>query len=420
MRTLTTWADRHAGRIVLALAAAVAVAGLGYSILLGDTLRYPDEVEYHTLARHLRHAGVFGFDGETPTVRRPPAYPVLLAGLLYTGGSVVHLRVVNFAALALSMLLLYGMLRARSRLAGLAAAAALAAYPLAFYTAGTLYPQTLATTLLLTALHLLFVRSGIRSRILAGLAFGTLILAVPAFVFAFAFTAGWMLLTRPRLPFSHLLALGAACALVLAPWVLRNRAVSGEWVFVASNAGVNLLLGNSEHTTPNAGVNTDISAVEEQARLIEGEVARDRFYARQAVAYIRANPGRAARLYALKFLNYFNYTNRLNTASEQTPLRDAILLLSYGLLVLASILRLALRRLVPLAALDRFALLLYALNGAYAAIFFTRVRFRLPFDTLLILVAAPLVAYGLGRLSHAPPSPAPATGPRPVRARNAS
>ena len=84
--------------------------------------------------------------------------------------------------------------------------------------------------------------------------------------------------------------------------------------------------------------------------------------------------------------------------TAESPLwRDLVMLVTYGFLLLLTAARLALCRRFPLDEYERLALLLYVLNGAFAAVFFTRVRFRLPFDFLLISLCALFLAQLLER-----------------------
>ena len=56
------------------------VAGGAYSLLLGNTLRFPDEQDYYLLAQNLIAHHSFTLDGVRPTAFRTPGYPLLLAG----------------------------------------------------------------------------------------------------------------------------------------------------------------------------------------------------------------------------------------------------------------------------------------------------------------------------------------------------
>jgi hypothetical protein len=165
---------------------------------------------------------------------------------------------------------------------------------------------------------------------------------------------------------------------------------------VATNSGENFLLGNSENTTPDGGATVDISHYRAAAEPL-GEVERDRFYRRQALDWMAENPGAALSLYLRKVLNYFNYRNVLVTDSESSRLRELVLMVSYWPVLLLGIGRLLYDRWVPLNRIELLLSGLYFSNALVSALFFTRIRFRIPFDFLLIALAASFV----GRLIEA-------------------
>lgn len=379
----------------------VMAAGSAYSLRLGDRTRYPDERDYMVIAQNLAAKGVYSRDGVQPTAYRPPGYPVCLALVCRLGGSAVAARLLNYAALCGSLLLLYLL---AGRKAGQAAVVLGAGYVVLFYTASTLYPQTLATTLLLGVCALVFTGRAVPARrfVLAGVLCGALILLVPAFVFTVALLCVFLAAERRKTGLRRAFVIAVTAGLVLVPWSIRNARAFRSLVFVSTNGGVNLLLGNSENTRPNSGVNVDISPY--TSRAPAGEIERNRFYAASAFEYIAAHPGRAAGLYVLKFLNYFNYRNELYTRNEASSLRNLVMLITYGGLVLLVLLRLWSSRRRPLSRYERFVLLLYVLNGAFAAVFFTRIRFRIPFDAMLTSVAAVAVAglFDAGRAASGP------------------
>jgi 4-amino-4-deoxy-L-arabinose transferase-like glycosyltransferase len=386
--------ESRTDRITVFLAAAVILCGCLYSISLGDQLRYlPDERDYDTLANSLALNGSYSLDGEHPTAYRAPGYPLFLAVFRLMGARVVHFRILNFILLGSALFILQAVLKRQS--SPLSAALGVlftAGYPVFFYTAGTLYPQILASFLFLLAIAL-FTHPDIQMShyLLGGLLLGFLILTVPTFAFTLFVFLGWFLLNpRLRRPLGITLAVGGAL-LVVGLWTARNYAAFGSFVFVSSNSGENLLLGNSEHTLPNAGTNVDISSYYEQTLEMD-EVERDAFYRAQALEYIREHPARAARLYGLKVLNYFNFRNELYTKSEGSSLRDLLVLFTYSPLLLVFFTRLAF---LPHIQATRFEILLavlYGLSALASAIFFTRIRFRLPFDALLIMLAAIFLA----------------------------
>lgn len=390
MVRLSAFVRENAGLVVSGLVLIVLLAGFAYSLHLGDRLRYPDEESYTTIARNLVVTSMYTLDGVHPTAYRPPGYPFLLAAVDFSGGNVPASRIVNYIALSVAIALLFGITRRQhGPLAGLLAAVMAICYPVVFYTAGTLYPQTVATLMLVIVLWLYFGERELNVWRAAGVGVvsGLLILTVPTFAFLLLFVGGWEFCEKRWKCFKSMGVVALSAVLTLSPWLVRNRLVFDSTVFVSSNSGINLLLGNSENTTPNAGVNVDISAYRARAGGMN-EIEQNRFYTGEAVRYVLRNPVRSARLYARKFLNYFNYRNQLRISSESSTARDAIMLLTYGIVLLLAAVRLVLAARFPLSRYERFVFLLYLLNGAFAAIFFTRIRFRLPFDLLLISVSA--------------------------------
>jgi hypothetical protein len=110
-----------------------------------------------------------------------------------------------------------------------------------------------------------------------------------------------------------------------------------------------------------------------------------------ALDWITAHPGAAARLYVGKLVNYFNYRNEIATASAGGGWRDWLVFFTYYPLLALVVVRAACARRVPLARPEILILLLYFLNAAASAVFFTRLRFRIPFDFTLIAIEAAFV-----------------------------
>jgi hypothetical protein len=199
--SLVDWLEQRAPRLVVLLAGAVFVAGTIYSFGLGPEARYYDEADYLDLARGIAGLGAMTKDGAGAvlTALRPPGYPVFLALGLELGASVELLRVANYVGFAISLLLVYTLgKRIVGPLAGLLAAAFAAIYPIFFYAAGTLYPQMLSATLLLSILVIVTRPGGLPRYPMAaigGLLFGLLILSVPTFVFSLGVVGLWLLMT---------------------------------------------------------------------------------------------------------------------------------------------------------------------------------------------------------------------------------
>ena len=131
-----------------------------------------------------------------------------------------------------------------------------------------------------------------------------------------------------------LLVLAGVLTLVL-PITIGNRAASGEWVFLASQGGINLWIGNNPEADGMSARlpgftswrNEDVDAVlarEHGRRLGPGE--QDQYYRRQALQFFREEPGQALALFVRKFYYFFQgYEIRNDRDLQSLRERDSIL-----------------------------------------------------------------------------------------------
>lgn len=391
LASLINLLERHHGTVARTAMGLVLLGGLMYSILMGDAIRYPDEQEYHTIASHVVELGRYSLDGETPTAYRPPGYPLFQTVFIMPGGGVALLRFLNFMLLAATIGLVYrlGLRHASPAFAALACLWFLA-YPVLLYTAGTLYPQTFGAFLYVLFLWLLFKDEQLPAAraMVAGLVLGVLVLAIPTFLVIGGLTAAFIMVQRRSLLGPALIM--SAMVLVMAPWIIRNQQAFGTFIPVSTNSGINLLLGNHENTRANSGVNVDLGELVQASSHMD-ELEQDAFFKAEAKRFISEDPARAMRLYVAKFANHFNWRSELATASEGSAAKDLLMLLTYSPLLLVLLGRLILLRRLPPSPLEWYLLGIYLVNAGFQAIFFTRIRFRLPFDVLLILLGAILL-----------------------------
>src|SRR6202042_1058688 len=92
----------------------------------------------------------------------------------------------------------------------------------------------------------------------AGILLGALVLSVPIFVSSVALIAATTAWSHRRAALQSVAPMTAAAALIIGAGSARNAAALGTPVFVSTNSGITLLLGNSEDTRPDSGVNVDI------------------------------------------------------------------------------------------------------------------------------------------------------------------
>jgi hypothetical protein len=383
-------ADQHALRLALALVALALLAGAGYCLYLGDRLQFlPDEADYLALVDNLLYQGMYSLDGDTPSAYRAPGYVFWLLPFRAMGAGIAGLRWSNYLAFGLTLAALFRLLeRLHGRTAGLVAVSLACAYAVLFFTAGAFYPQTLAGMLfvlvlsLLAQAHLPLWRMGA-----AGMLLGWLALTVPVFAFTLPVFIVWLVWKRPPRLLARLGIFLGGTLLLIGAWTARNWLVFDAFIPVSINSGENLLIGNSPRTVPDSGTAVGFDDYQEYARGMS-ELERDRFFRQEALAFIRGNPTFAARLYLFKVLNYFNYRNELVTQVGGLSLANAAMLLIYSPMLLLGLARLAMARRLPLSSFEWLLVSVYLLSALVTAVFFTRIRFRLPFDYALILLDA--------------------------------
>ncbi len=392
------WLDVHNRALTRALLVVAAAVGAAYISFASSPVRTPDEAAYLELARSLAAGDGYQFWG-SPTAIWPPGWPLTLAPFVVVGFTERSLHLVTLACFLLALWLLSAIAR---RLggpnAGVITLALALAYPLLPYSAVTLYPQTLAAALVLAAVWLLLPREnvgGLRAGAL-GLVFGWLILTVPLLGVLLPVALAWMVRRDTRKTLGSALVVVCTVAMVVGLWTVRNYTVFGRFVPVATNGGFNLLFGNSPGAKASSGTEVDLSAYDSVAGALD-EVERDRFFARAAVDHMVDHPVTTARLLLGKLVHHFAFTNELRAATNATRM-TALMLLTYGPLLAALGLRLLLWRRLRPTPIESLLVAMY-LSGALAyAVFFTRIRFRVPFDWLLVLLVGLLVAR-LGKTS---------------------
>jgi len=192
----------------------------------------------------------------------------------------------------------------------------------------------------------------------------------------------WWSSDRKKWPQSALLVLGVVLASV--PWAVRNYVAFDEVVFIRSNFGLELRMGNHDGAAADIDV-TAARTVERHPRTNEadalmvrefGELEYMRQAGREAIAWIRANPGAFLRLTASRFLHYWC-----------GPLaRPAVAALYTSLTLLAV---LGAWRILPTLAVPNRAALLIPL-ATYPLIYYIvsyMPRYRVPLDWMLLMLA---------------------------------
>lgn len=380
-------------RMLLAL---VVLVRLGLAVW-SPHYQFPDEHLYHELGENLALHNSYSYhepkSGLFP-VRQAPGLPFVLGAM----GKVFPLtpltaRLANAAAGSLAVVLLAGLLwRGTAHPPAVGAFVLLAGFhpPLAFASA-TNYPQSfqaLLTSMLLASLvrwiqHSDAVRAGLRPGIWIGLG----ALFVPTQVFLVP--AVWIARAsaRPSGIARYTAALAVGVLLPVLPWMARNAWVERAFIPFSTSGGEQFALGFNDQAGMNTGVLIGLpSDTQVKVRLARNGHEVDVICSEAGLAWIRENPARAARLWALKLLNFFRWdTGSLVTAEQGGNLRSwmsrgmSLIVLVVGVggvLVLLS-------RQRPLAVFALAGLLALAAGHAF---FLSRYRYRLPFEPMVLML----------------------------------
>ncbi len=276
--------------------------------------------------------------------------------------------------------------RAAGPKAAVAAAVLAAAYPPLVWTPAYIWSESWFSVFALACASVLMVerpRAGVGAGALAGLA----VLTRPAMLFFLPLAAAW-LCWRRRWREAAMFVL--ACAVVVAPWTLRNAHEYGRFVLVASEGGITFWTGNH----PLAGGEGDLAANPELKRANVALRAQhpgltpealEPIYYQEAFRFIREQPGAWMRLLLRKVFytivpigpSYRLHSARYFGASALSYLA----VLPFALMGLSALWRRG-RLPVPL-------LLLAASSILVCVVFFPQERFRIPVvDPALLVTAA--------------------------------
>ena len=362
-----------------------------------------DEREYLLIARNVADGRGFvhlqpdGSPVPGEYFGRAPVYPIFLAGIIRaTGGSPddgpLLLRSIRVAQAVLGGALVWFVAWFAGSAAGSKAAATAAwlaaVYPPLVWTPAFVWSETLFSVLALGCAAVLSrERRTPRMFVAAGALAGLAVLTRPAMLFFLPLAALWLAWRRE---WRGVAFLALACALVVAPWTIRNAREYGRFVLVASEGGITFWTGNH----PLAVGEGDLAANPQLKR--ENVALRARhpglspeqlepIYYREALQFVREQPLAWAGLLARKAF----YT--VVPVGPSYRLHSA---LYFGASVLSylAVLPFAMMGLVRLARAGRLPvplLLLAASSCLVCLVFFPQERFRIPVvDPTLLVTAA--------------------------------
>jgi 4-amino-4-deoxy-L-arabinose transferase-like glycosyltransferase len=281
------------GTLGIIVAAGVALRALYLFTVAKDVSGVGDWWFYHWQANDLAsgHFFVEPFrlrlnHRELPSAGHPPLYPALLSIVSWLGGtSVMWHRAFGLLCGAASIALM-GVLgrRVGGERLGLAAAGVCAAYPLMVVVDGALMSETAYTPLVILVLLAALSRRTFRLGAAIGLAAlcrSEALLLLPVLA--------WPLLWRRGIGKVALATLG--CAVVIAPWTIRNAVALGHLVPISTNDSTVLTGANCPKTY--AGVDIGFWRFDCLApRKVDNEAAQSAIWRADGLRYAREHASR--------------------------------------------------------------------------------------------------------------------------------
>jgi 4-amino-4-deoxy-L-arabinose transferase-like glycosyltransferase len=242
---------------LLALSAVALAARLVFCGFVVGWDRAPagDEIDYHHLAVHLCEGQGYRLENDHVTVRRPPLYPLVLAGVYRVFGvSVVWGRLFQ-VLLGTSLVALVFFVGRRFFTVGVAwiSAALVAVNPFLIFISAYLLTENLYIILLLASVLIPAKTpssAGSWPRtVLMGVVFGLACLCRPTAWMVVWWVAGVGLILGGRSLMGRVVRSGvflAAVLLTLLPWAIRNHGVFDKWIFFTSHGGITFYQGNND------------------------------------------------------------------------------------------------------------------------------------------------------------------------------
>lgn len=260
-----------------------------------------DFLWYHARAVDLIEGRGFS-EGGVPTAYWPIGWPAA-AALIYSifGQKIAILQAANlvFASASFFLILAIGREIFKSQLASRIGIFLITIYPNNIAYTSLTATETFYTFLLLLGTWIFISQNTFISKIICGLVFGYATLTKPQTLFmpfilmgiGFIFQQG----TRPKLKqIANGAVVALAMAIIIAPWMYRNYLVFGEPVFISTNSGWALYVGNNPSAMAYKGFPTDdgpeVKALWNETFSVANQLQSSHAARDAALKWIRENP----------------------------------------------------------------------------------------------------------------------------------
>ncbi len=375
--------------------AAVMVAAFALRFAWGFSLDrhelyFPDSVQWNGIALNFLSGHGLIVD-EGMKALRPPVYSLFLSLVYFLFGkeNLLAVRIVQALISSCTCLVVYLLAkRLFTATAARISMAACAIYPFFIYYSGA----ALTETLFIFILSLVMLALSARRFAWAGLLFGLGILCrAELIVFFFLALAGTFVALRGRKALRGAIVMAAITGATLAPWTLRNYRVFHAFVPLTTMSGYTFYEGNNPHNAT-GGPGGALPFPDTRGM---GEIEKDRFLRHEAIRVIRENPRRMPGLVWSKFKRLWNV--KLNTDNPAYASRLTVLasVISFTPLLVLFVVGLVLSWKRRRELIYVYLLILH--TTAVNLAFVSSLRYRLPLEPFMIIVASFAVAVAADR-----------------------
>ncbi|MFB3916548.1 MAG: glycosyltransferase family 39 protein [Terriglobales bacterium] len=222
-----------------------------------------------------------------------------------------------------------------------------------------------------------------------GAFWGVALLTNPALLTVFGLSLAWLYYRTRRQRPANLRSIALAvlaCIVVITPWLVRNRIVFGEFVFIRGNFGYEFYLGNHAPlqrfdpvTMHPAGNKAEFAKYKSM-----GEVAFIADKKREALNFVRQHLKDFLVLTAMRMVWFWDNTSTSYLARLNSPPQDLLLFMYFSVLAFVG-LGTALVRRIPAAGLFAVVMLLYPWPYYVT---YTQNRYRHAIEPLMVIVSA--------------------------------
>jgi hypothetical protein len=336
-----------------------------------------------------------------PTAWEPPLYPFVIAGVfkifgIYSQASSLVLLTLNsfFSALTCIPVFLIAR-RCFGERVGVASGWTWALLPYVMYWCTRWVWETSLSALLVAVIFWIALtmedRDGLKPWMEFGALWGIAALNSPvllSFLPVSGLWAWWHRAKAGKRSITGILVASLVFFALIGPWIVRNHNTFGKWIFLRSNFGAEFRMGNGPwangtwmyylHPTQN------VVAFRQYVQM--GEIAYVAERKRQAVEFIKEDPGRFLRLCVMRFVYYWGGVPRSSEIWQLAQFKNSLFLTS-SILCFWGLGR-ALYKRKPGAWLFFWLILLYP--AIYYAVF-THARYRHPIEPEIGIVAIFLI-----------------------------